>query len=184
MFWFFGHSQYFQRSWKFFSKLEFGRLGIFRYLYKYWLLSTNISILKLINAYHTRNVPNHACWCIQAGTCDCLLCFLWRWSCNSWVNQPSKLLTTTISPLFYLILNVRHNKIPPTAQHAFIIFVRTAVLDSQPVTISVVLDSWCSKMLHRTMLAWLSRHQSDIMCSINFVTNHGVEIASNVLIPK
>jgi len=26
------------------------------------------------------------------------------------------------------------------------------MLDSQPVTISVVLDSWCSEAFHRTML--------------------------------
>jgi len=26
------------------------------------------------------------------------------------------------------------------------------MLDSQPVTMSVVLDSWCSEALHRTML--------------------------------
>ena len=68
--------------------------------------------------------------------------------------------------------------------HTFIIFVRTAVLDSQPVTTSVVLDSCCSEALHRTMLVWLLRHQSDIMCSIKFVAKHGIERASNVLIPK
>jgi len=32
------------------------------------------------------------------------------------------------------------------------IFVRTAMLDSQPVTMSVVLDSWYSEAFHRTML--------------------------------
>jgi len=36
--------------------------------------------------------------------------------------------------------------------HTFIIFVRTAMFDFQPVTISVVLDSWYSEALHRTML--------------------------------
>jgi len=37
--------------------------------------------------------------------------------------------------------------------HTFMIFVRTAMLHSQPVTISVVLDSWCSdEVLPRTML--------------------------------
>jgi len=36
--------------------------------------------------------------------------------------------------------------------HTFIIFVRTAMLDSAPGTISAVLDSWCSEALHRTML--------------------------------
>jgi len=36
--------------------------------------------------------------------------------------------------------------------HTFIIFVKTTMFDSQPVTISVVLDSWCSEVLHRTTL--------------------------------
>jgi len=70
-----------------------------------------------------------------------------------------------------------------SAQHWFIIFVRTAILDSQPVTISVVWDSLCSEALNRTMLVWLLREQYD-MCFIAFVTNRGVEIASNALIPK
>jgi len=52
-------------------------------------------------------------------------------------------------------LNIRLNKI--LAQCTFIIFVETALLDSQPVTISLVLDIWSSEALHRTMLAWLLR---------------------------
>jgi len=65
-------------------------------------------------------------------------------------NQPNKLLCVKVSLLFYLILNIRLNK--TLAQCTFIIFVRTAMLDTQPVTISVVMDSWCSEALHRTML--------------------------------
>jgi len=34
--------------------------------------------------------------------------------------------------------------------HAFIIFVRTAMLDSQPVTVSVVLDSLVGAVKHYT----------------------------------
>jgi len=33
-----------------------------------------------------------------------------------------------------------------------IIFMRTALLDFQPVTISLVLNSLCSEAIHRTML--------------------------------
>jgi len=47
------------------------------------------------------------------------------------------------------------------------------MFDSQPVTISVVLHSWCSEALHRTMLVWLLHDQSD-MCFINFVTESKV----------
>jgi len=79
-------------------------------------------------------------------------------------NQPNKLLSVTVSLLFYFILNIRLNKIP--AQCTFIILVRTATLDSQPVTISVVLDSWCSEALHRTMLVWLLRDQSDMFYNL------------------
>jgi len=57
------------------------------------------------------------------------------------------------------------------------------MLESQPVTISVVLDSWCSEALHRKMLVWLLRDQSSMRFRI-FVANHGVESASNALIPK
>jgi len=32
---------------------------------------------------------------------------------------------------------------------------RTAMLDSQQVTISVVFNSWCIEVSHSTMLAWL-----------------------------
>jgi len=28
--------------------------------------------------------------------------FLWPWSRNDWFNQPNKLLSATVSPLFYL----------------------------------------------------------------------------------
>jgi len=35
------------------------------------------------------------------------------------------------------------------------------MLDFQPVTISVVLDSWCSEALHRMMLVLLLRQESD-----------------------
>jgi len=33
-----------------------------------------------------------------------LYVFLWRWSCNDWVDQPKKLLSATVSLLVYLIL--------------------------------------------------------------------------------
>jgi len=49
--------------------------------------------------------------------------------------------------LFYILDTTKYH-----TMHTFIIFVRNAMLDSQPVTISVVLDSWCSEALHRTML--------------------------------
>jgi len=80
---------------------------------------------------------------------------------------------------FWILDTTKYN-----TMHTFIIFVRNAMLDSQPVTNSMVLHSWCSEALHRTMLVWLLRHQSDIMRSVNFITKHGVESASNVLIPK
>jgi len=40
------------------------------------------------------------------------------------------------------------------------------MLDSQPATISVILDSWCSEALHRTMLLWLLRDQSDMFYNL------------------
>jgi len=49
-------------------------------------------------------------------------------------QQTSKLLIATVSPLFCLILNIRLNNIPGN-------YVRTAVLGSQPVSLSVALDS-------------------------------------------
>jgi len=52
--------------------------------------------------------------------------------------------------LYSLILNIRLNKIP--AQCTFLIFVRTVMLDSQPVTISMVLHSLCKEALQITML--------------------------------
>jgi len=71
-----------------------------------------------------------------------------------------------------------------TKSCAFIIFVRTGTLDSQPVTISVIFDSWCSEALHINTLVLLLRDQFDIMCFMTFVMNHGVESASNALISK
>jgi len=65
-----------------------------------------------------------------------------------------------------------------------IIFVRTAMLDSQPVTFCLALDSQCSEALHRTMLVWLLHHQSYIICFITFVTNHALESASDDLVVK
>jgi len=45
----------------FFVFKEFGRLGIFRLLYQRWALSTNINIIKRINAYYCMytNLTNH-----------------------------------------------------------------------------------------------------------------------------
>ena len=65
----------------------------------------------------------------------------------------------------------------------FVIFVRTTMLHSQPLTISVVLDICCSETLHRTMLIWLLCDQSD-MCFTTFVMNHEVKSASNTLNSK
>jgi len=41
-----------------------------------------------------------------------------------------------------------------------------------------------SKASHRTMLFWFSHHQSFILYFIMFVGNHGVESASNDLVPS
>jgi len=78
-----------------------------------------------------------------------------------------------------------------------IILVRTALLDSQPVTISVVMDSWCSEVLHRTMLVWLLFVTSPVRyvfynlcyepCGRKCIKRFGskaVESASNALFPK
>jgi len=46
------------------------------------------------------------------------------------------------------------------------------VLGSQPVTLTVDLDSLCSEALHRTMLVRLLHHQSYILCFVFFVTNY------------
>ena len=88
-----------------------------------------------------------------------LYVLFWRWSCNDWVNQPSKLLNATVSLLFYPILDIRLDKIPARSFFAW-----TAVLDSLPGSLSMVLDSWCSEELHRTMLDWLLRDQSAVAC--------------------
>jgi len=52
------------------------------------------------------------------------------------------------------------------------------------MTISLVLDRWCSEALLRMMLVWLMCDQSDIMCFLTFFTNHGVESALNAFIQK
>jgi len=65
--------------------MEFDRLDIFRKLYQYWSLSTNIIIIKLINAYFARNVQRTERCFVQAGKCYCLMSLLWRCSCNDWV---------------------------------------------------------------------------------------------------
>ena len=93
----------------------------------------------------------------------CLMSFLWCWSCNDWVNQPNKL-HATVSQLFYLTLKIRLNKI--SAQCIFIVFVWTAMLDSQPMTISLVMDIWCNKVLHRMTLAWFLRDQFDMFYNL------------------
>ena len=57
-------------------------------------------------------VENHrACWCIHVAKCYFLMPRFWRCSCNDQFNQPSKLLTATVSLLFHHILSITHNTI-------------------------------------------------------------------------
>jgi len=91
--------------------------------YRIWpigYIPIDISILNAFNQYQYNKTnqwiryekrPNPVCRCIQAGKCYCLMFLLWRWACHDWVNQPGELLSATVSLHFYLIFNIRLNKI-------------------------------------------------------------------------
>ena len=107
MLWLLSHFYYLQRSWSLpLENMEFDWLVIFLMAIsmfdafkQYQYNKTNLYILN-------KECPKPMCWSIQAGKCYCLMCFLWHWSCNNWVNQPNKLLSAKVSLLFYLILNI------------------------------------------------------------------------------
>jgi len=112
--------------------------------------------------------------CLQTCRCYCLMyrltLLMQRLGCHI-----TKLLLATI---------LSCSKILGLTIHSTWKFVRTAVLGSQPATLSVALDSWCSEALYKTMLVWLLHHQSIIPCFIIFVTNHGVKSSPYDLVAK
>jgi len=55
------------------------------------------------------------------------------------------------------------------------------MLDSKPMTISVVLDNWCSEVLHRMMFSLVVMSLVQYMCLITFVISHGVGSASDAV---
>jgi len=99
----------------FLQNMESDRLSIFWYLYQYWLLSTNQSLIRWTNAYYCIQKKSKILGlmlCIRACKCYCFyvpyLTVLMQWLCQ----QATKLLIAIVSPLFYRILNIRHNTVP------------------------------------------------------------------------
>jgi len=149
------------------------------WLYQYWSLSININIIKRTKAYCYIRDQNFVHVDMPADLQMLLLD----------VPFDSAHATTGLSHYeatscnnFSTILSC--SKILGLTIHSTWKFVRTAVLGSQPATLSVALDSWCSEALYKTMLVWLLHHQSIIPCFIIFVTNHGVKSSPYDLVAK
>jgi len=81
-----------------------------------------------------KSPKSRACWCIQADKRYCLMSLLWRCLCIVWVNQTANLTINLanwpVQPFLYSFINIRLKY-----SCKFIILVRTAVLDTQPVTL-------------------------------------------------